>query len=114
MDVLAIDPGTGSAVGNSTQSALPVGAISIPASQDPTRKPLRSGDETLHQALSQLVGSGSKVSISFRVVHGPNEIVTVFTNSETGELISEFPPEAMVLIAQFFNKLAGAVLDRTA
>jgi len=38
----------------------------------------------------------------------------VFKNSDTGEVITQFPPEAMVLIAQFFNKLAGAVLDRTA
>ena len=38
----------------------------------------------------------------------------MFKNSDTGEVITQFPPEAMVLIAQFFNKLAGAVVDRTA
>jgi len=59
------------------------------------------------------VGGGSKVSVQYRVV-GQNEIVTVFKNADTGEVITQFPPEAMVLIAQFFNKLAGAVVDRTA
>jgi|HubBroStandDraft_1064217.scaffolds.fasta_scaffold00573_2 hypothetical protein len=71
-------------------------------------------DQTLHSALSQLVGNGAQVSVQFRVVHDPNEIVTVFTNAQTGQVITQFPPESMVLIAQFFNKLAGAVLDQSA
>jgi uncharacterized FlaG/YvyC family protein len=71
------------------------------------------GDETLHNALSQLVG-GAHVSVQFRVVEGTHDIVTVFKNADTGEVITQFPPEALVLIAQFFNKLAGAVVDRTA
>ncbi|MGD0050822.1 MAG: flagellar protein FlaG [Vulcanimicrobiaceae bacterium] len=71
-------------------------------------------DRTLHSALSQLVGNGAQVSVQFRVVHDPNEIVTVFTNAQTGQVITQFPPESMVLIAQFFNKLAGAVLDQSA
>jgi hypothetical protein len=70
-------------------------------------------DGTLNNALSALVGGGSHISVQFRVV-GQNEIVTVFKNAETGEVITQFPAEAMVLIAQFFNKLAGAVVDRTA
>jgi hypothetical protein len=70
-------------------------------------------DETLHNALSQLVG-GAPVSVQFRVVEGTHDIVTVFKNADTGEVITQFPPEALVLIAQFFNKLAGAVVDRTA
>jgi uncharacterized FlaG/YvyC family protein len=40
--------------------------------------------------------------------------VTVFRNADTGEEIVQFPPETMILIAQLFDKLAGAVLDRTA
>ena len=109
MDVQAIDQTQAAA-----QAQAPVpGLQAFPSPPDPSQKPQVVKDETLHRALSQLVGGGSHVSVQFRVV-GANEIVTVFKNSDTGEVITQFPPEAMVLIAQFFNKLAGAVLDRTA
>ncbi len=119
MDVQTIDQ---------TQAAAPVAAVTpglpaAPAAQPaaparaqdvPYLKPPHSADETLHSALSHLVGGGSNVAVQFKVSHAPNEIVTVFTNKDTGEVISEFPAASMVLIAQFFNKLAGAVVDRTA
>lgn len=125
MDVQAIDPGqiaaavssppaggafpaahTGTPAPEAAAHAAPAGTL--PAHKAP------APDETLHRALSHLVGGGSNVTVQFRVSHGPNEIVTVFKNVDTGEVISEFPAQSMVLIAQFFNKLAGAVLDRTA
>ena len=112
MDVQTIDQ---------TQAALPAGAPAAPAAQPgapvqdaPHLQPPHSADETLHRALSHLVGGGSNVAVQFKVVHGTNQIVTVFTNKDTGEQISQFPAESMVLIAQFFNQLAGAVVDRTA
>ena len=70
--------------------------------------------ETLHGAISQIAGNGSAVNVSFRVLSHPHQIVTVFKDEKTGEVISEFPSETMVLIAQFFDKLAGAVLDKQA
>jgi hypothetical protein len=109
MDVQAIDQTQAAAA----QPPVP-GLQAFPAPPNVSQpKPQMVKDETLHRALSQLVGGGSHVSVQFRVV-GANEIVTVFKNSDTGEVITQFPPEAMVLIAQFFNKLAGAVVDRTA
>ncbi|MEA2719528.1 MAG: FlaG protein [Candidatus Eremiobacteraeota bacterium] len=110
MDVQAIDQAqaTGQAA-----AAAPAGLAAFPTPPDAGQKPQHLADETLHAALSQLVGGGSHVSVQFKVV-GQNDIVTVFKNSETGEVITQFPSEAMVLIAQFFNKLAGAVVDRTA
>jgi uncharacterized FlaG/YvyC family protein len=124
MDVQAIDPGQIAAAApappaGGTYPVQPANGThaeahaATPHSDAPTQKP-RASDETLHRALSHLVGGGSNVSVQFRVVHAPNEIVTVFKNADTGEVISEFPAQSMVLIAQFFNKLAGAVLDRTA
>ena len=115
MDVQAIDQ-TQVTAQAAVAAAVQAGQLSaFPTPPVPSEKPAfpHPGDSTLHNALSQLVGSGSHVSVQFRVV-GQNEIVTVFTNAETGEVITQFPPEAMVLIAQFFNKLAGAVVDRTA
>jgi uncharacterized FlaG/YvyC family protein len=106
MDVQAIDP---------TRAATPAPATPANGSSQllaafPTEAVQK--DETLHKALAQLVGSD--VSVQFQVVQGTHDIITVFKDKLTGRVITQFPPEAMVLIAQFFNKLAGAVLDRTA
>ncbi len=113
MDVQAIDQGVSAAGGQATTGqAAPVPGLPAFPQADGTKKPAQT-DETLHRALSQLVGGGSHVTVQFRVV-GPDEIVTVFKNKDTGEVITQFPSEAMVLIAQFFNQLAGTVLDRQA
>lgn len=112
MDVQAIDTSHAAVAAATPQAAAP-GLPAFPAPSEGPRGDQRVSDATLHDALSQLVGSGSQVSVQFKVV-GQNEVVTVFKNAETGEEITQFPSEAMVLIAQFFNKLAGAVVDRTA
>jgi len=109
MDVQAIDQSQPTAL---AATAPPVGLPAFPTPADAKKSEPAAG-ETLHRALSQLVGGGSHVSVQFKVV-GPGEVVTVFKNTDTGEVITQFPAESMVLIAQFFNKLAGAVLDRTA
>ncbi|HTW82754.1 MAG TPA: flagellar protein FlaG [Candidatus Sulfotelmatobacter sp.] len=112
MDVLSVDAAATAAAAPAPPSELAQPAD--PGPQGGTPVVDAPQDETLHSALSQLVGNGSQVSVQFRVVHDPNEIVTVFTNAQTGQVITQFPPESMVLIAQFFNKLAGAVLDHSA
>ena len=108
MDVQAIDPA------QTTSSSAPAGPVATIPSATVRDKKVEVQDETLHRALSQLAGGGSKVSVQFRVSHHPNEIVTVFKNAETGEEIAQFPAETMIQIAQFFDKLAGAVVDRNA
>ncbi len=110
MDVQAIDQAQAAAPARSASGPLP--AFDAPlrhARPVPALKP----DETLHRALSALAGGGANVSVSFQVLEHPSEVVTVFKNADTGEVISQFPTQTMVVLAQFFNKLAGAVLDRT-
>ncbi len=110
MDVQTIDQAPGIA---QPSAALP--AFASP--QSPAQQKLPSSvkaDETLSRALSTLAGGGANVSVSFQVLEHPDEVVTVFKNAETGEVITQFPAQTMVVLAQFFNKLAGAVLDRTA
>jgi uncharacterized FlaG/YvyC family protein len=120
MDVQAIDQGWSAAPAASTAPAQPETSAALqafPHSQQGAQSGTSgqpSGDETLHNALSQLVGGGSNVSVQFEVTHDPDEVVTVFKNAQTGQVITQFPRESMVLIAQFFNKLAGAVVDRSA
>jgi hypothetical protein len=111
MDVQTIDP-VPQATG--TSNAVAAGPTATQAALQSLQAPVPIEDVTLHTALSQLAGQGGNVSVSFRVVHHPNEIVTVFRNADTGEVIAQFPPETMILIAQFFDKLAGATLDQTA
>lgn len=54
------------------------------------------------------------VSVSYRVEHDPNIIVTIFTDPNTGQEIAQIPPEVMVQLAQFFDKESGVTLDRSA
>ena len=115
MDVQTIDLGQiAAAVPAQPANGTHPAPHAAPAPDAAAAQKPRASEETLHRALSHLVGGGSNVTVQFRVSHGPNQIVTVFKNADTGEVISEFPAESMVLIAQFFSKLAGAVLDRTA
>jgi hypothetical protein len=103
-------PAAPAAALSSSQAAAtpPPGAHrSVPA-------PAQIEDSTLHKALSQLIGKDANVSVSFRVVHNPNEIVIVFQNADTGKEIMQVPSETMILMAQFFDKLGGAMMDRTA
>lgn len=109
MDVQAIDQ---SRAAKAKPAAETLPAFDLPA----FAKGLPSGikpDETLSKALSTLAGGGANVSVSFQVLEHPDQIVTVFKNADTGEVITQFPAQTMVVLAQFFNKLAGAVLDRT-
>jgi uncharacterized FlaG/YvyC family protein len=52
--------------------------------------------------------------VSYRVATHPDEIVTVFTDPKTGQVIAQFPPEVLVQIAEFFDQQQGATLDRNA
>ncbi len=116
MDVQAIDQsyGAASSPAGAQQSAPAAALQAFPQPDQASAAKAAEGDNTLHAALSQLVGGGSDVSVQFQVTHDPNEVVTVFKNAQTGEVITQFPRESMVLIAEFFNKLAGAVVDRSA
>ncbi len=59
-------------------------------------------------------GASSSVQVSFKVEHSPNEIVTVFRDTESGEVISQVPSEIMIKMAEFFDQVAGVVLDKHA
>src|SRR6202011_5897179 len=91
MDVQAIDQ-TQATAQAAVAAAGQAGQLPpFPTPPAPGEKPPQPtiGDGTLHNALSQLVGSGSHVSVQFLVV-GQNEIVTGFKKAETGEMINQF------------------------
>jgi hypothetical protein len=52
------------------------------------------------------------VSVSFRAEPGVNEIVTVFTDKESGKVIVQFPSETLIALGKFFDKLDGGVVNK--
>lgn len=54
------------------------------------------------------------LNVSYRVTHNPSEIVTVFSDPNTGREVAQFPAEIVVQIAQFFDAHSGVTLDRSA
>ena len=116
---LAPDSSGGSSAQSGAPAAPTVQGLSIPQSSGPdvdstSGKPAPT--LKLPQEIAKVFtgGSSSNVTVSFEVVHNPNEIVTVFKNSQTGEVITQVPSEIMIKMAQFFDQVAGVVLDKSA
>ena len=106
-------------VSHPPSAPLDVVPTTIDSAAPPTQsEPSRDGHEqhnnksdSLHQLYAP---QAQQFEVSFRVEHDPNEIVTVFRDAATGQEIAQFPPEVMVQLAQFFQKIAGDVVDRSA
>lgn len=74
-------------------------------------KPLSS---TIAKLFAGAVSDGSAaLHVSYRV-EKPDEVITVFSDPVTGHEVAQFPAEAMVQIAQFFDKSTGVTLDQNA
>ena len=132
MDVQTLAPTSAQSLpGDPSNNAPPLqGAIQpVVAQSDPTPGALAAAPDAsqsqpggqspkahLPQEVAKIFsgGSASHISISFQVAHYPNEIVTVFKDSATGEVVSQVPSEIMVKIAEFFDQHAGVVLDKSA
>jgi hypothetical protein len=69
---------------------------------------LSSGVATLYNVQEQ------NISVSFQIEQNPNEIVTVFTDKQTGKVIVQFPSETMIALAKLFDKLDGSVINKKA
>ncbi|MBV8245131.1 MAG: hypothetical protein JOZ38_04345 [Candidatus Eremiobacteraeota bacterium] len=54
------------------------------------------------------------LNVSYRVIKDLDEIVTVFTDPNTGREIAQFPPQILIGLAEFFAQHQGATLDRSA
>jgi uncharacterized FlaG/YvyC family protein len=103
-------------------SALPANAASAepaPPASSSTVAPARAVDAEPDAAIKPVVAklfntASSNIVVSFQVVKGLNEVVTVFTDKTTGKEIVQFPSQQLIALAEFFSKLAGNVLDKTA
>lgn len=57
----------------------------------------------------------TSLDVSYRVVGGDShQIITVFTDPKTGQVVAQFPPEVLANLAQFFDQQHGATFDRSA
>jgi uncharacterized FlaG/YvyC family protein len=113
------------AVGSSVQQqqdAAPAATHGVDGAGSSSGGATESSQSDHHQALTSAVArllSGSNgshessVRISYRVNKNPDEIVTVFTDTRTGQEIAQFPSEVMLQIAEFFDKQSGVTVDES-
>lgn len=108
--VSGTDSGSSSST-NSSAGTAPGLALLPAGPPDGTKKgadesSVASGVAKLYNAAEQ------NVSVSFQIEQNPNEIVTVFTDKQTGKVIVQFPSETLIALAKFFDKLDGGVVNK--
>jgi uncharacterized FlaG/YvyC family protein len=109
---------TSNGAGGSTATSNPQigptpGLATLPASSSDGSKKTAAPDPTLASGVAKLFNAQEQnVSVSFQVEQNPNEIVTVFTDKQTGKVIVSFPSETLIALAKFFDKLDGNVINK--
>jgi hypothetical protein len=103
----ATDAAPSGAAAGSPAVAGANGTSSAGGSNQPT-------DGTLAPVVAKLFNTAEQnVAVSFEVLHNPDEVVTVFTDKATGKEIVQFPSQALVALAEMYDKNAGNVLDKS-
>jgi len=82
-----------------------------PASRDAS---LPAIDSHLGIAAAAFLHAPRPLSVEFHTDNHPNEIVTILRDPTTGQVYAEFPADAVVRLAEFFQHLAGFVVDQKA
>jgi hypothetical protein len=96
---------------NSSIGATP-GLATLPAGP-PDGSKKGADDATLASGVAKLYNAQEQnISVSFQIEQNPNEIVTVFTDKQTGKVIVQFPSETLIALAKFFDKLDGSVVNK--
>ncbi len=114
MEILGVDV-AGSAQPEARAEAVPSTApASAPQDQ---AQPAAHDQRPLSSTIGKLFGEAGEhqdgVQISYRS-GGPNEIVTVFTDSTSGKEIAQFPSQLLIDMATIFDQHSGVTLDRNA
>jgi hypothetical protein len=100
--------GTGASASGTTAAIRPITGSAPPASSS------QSEDNTITPVVAKLFNAAaSNVSVSFQVTTDPDEVVTVFTDKRTGKEIVQFPSEAVIALAEMYDKDSGKVLDKS-
>ncbi len=126
-------PAQGVAEGAPLEGATPSVASVPPAPSGPVATPNSSGappsvgfgpapasgDGKVVSSVARFFGPPTNpqpvtLNVSYRVLHHPNEIVTVFSDPRTNQEVAQFPPEILIGIAEFFDQHQGVTLDSNA
>jgi flagellar protein FlaG len=108
----ASNSGNAGSSSNSTIGPTP-GLATLPAGPPDGSKKGAAADSTLASNVAKLFNTQEQnVSVSYQVEQDPNEIVTVFTDKQTGKVIVQFPSETLIALAKFFDKLDGNVVNK--
>lgn len=111
----AVDAQAAIAAGQSPTPAPASGQGTVPAShpQLPTNDDSHSG---IAPAIAKLFGNAVpqpvQLNVSYRVEG--KDIVTVFTDPQTGKEVAQVPAEVLVGLAQFFDQQSGVTFDKNA
>jgi uncharacterized FlaG/YvyC family protein len=95
-------------------TAEPIPVHSSTESPQPAAASNQQNDNTLSPVVAKLFNAAEQnVTVSFQVTTNPDEVVTVFTDKSTGKEIVQFPSQALIALAQMYDKDAGKVLDKS-
>jgi flagellar protein FlaG len=105
---------SGTSNGASSNAIGPTpGLATLPAGPPDGTKKGREADTSLAGSVATLYNvQQQNISVSFQINQDPNEIVTVFTDKQTGKVIVQFPSETMIALAKLFDKLDGSVVNK--
>jgi flagellar protein FlaG len=104
--------GTSNSSSNGSIGPTP-GLATLPAGPPDGKKKGSETDPGLVSAIATLYNvQQQNISVSFQIEQNPNEIVTVFTDKQTGKVIVQFPSETMIALAKLFDKLDGSVVNK--
>jgi flagellar protein FlaG len=109
------DPATSSNAGSSSNSLIgpTPGLATLPAGPPDGSKKGKESEAGLASGIATLYNvQEQNIAVSFQIEQNPNEIVTVFTDKQTGKVIVQFPSETMIALAKLFDKLDGGVVDK--
>jgi uncharacterized FlaG/YvyC family protein len=104
-------PSPAPAFAGSTGAIAPAHATTPGSSTAASNQPT---DQTLSPVVAKLFNAAeANVQVSFQVLTDPDEVVTVFTDKSTGKEIVQFPSQALIALAEMYDKNAGKVLDKS-
>jgi uncharacterized FlaG/YvyC family protein len=78
----------------------------------PSNSPIAAVVAKIYNVPSGPSGEPPQLNISYKYVSQLQLVVTVFTNSQTGEEVAQFPPQELLGVAEFFDQVDGVTLDR--
>jgi uncharacterized FlaG/YvyC family protein len=108
-------PATAAAVAAPPSATVgPIPVHSTAGSSQPGAASNQPTDSTLSPVVAKLFNAAEQnITVSFQVTTNPDEVVTVFTDKTTGKEIVQFPSQALIALAQIYDKDAGKVLDKS-